>query len=113
MTPSDHLRMITRQSIRFDDEGLFGSLKGGCRYDGNDLEVVRMGIEEFAKPIGAAIAFLAGAIATGWAQSRIGTAGAGTIAEKPETAGVLIVMEAIPETMTILGFVVAAIIMLM
>jgi len=47
------------------------------------------------------------------AQSRIGTAGAGTIAEKPETAGVLIIMEAIPETMTILGFVVAAIIMLM
>lgn len=93
--------------------GLSESLKGGCRYHGNDLEVVRMGMEEWAKPIGAAIAFLAGAIATGWAQSRIGTAGAGTIAEKPETAGVLIVMEAIPETMTILGFVVAAIIMLL
>jgi V/A-type H+-transporting ATPase subunit K len=72
-----------------------------------------MGMEEWAKPIGAALAFFGGAIATGWAQSRIGTAGAGTLAEKPETAGVLIIMEAIPETMTILGFVVAAIIILM
>jgi V/A-type H+-transporting ATPase subunit K len=70
-------------------------------------------MDEWAKPIGAAIAFFGAAIATGWAQSRIGTAGAGTIAEKPETAGVLIIMEAIPETMTILGFVVAAIILLM
>jgi V/A-type H+-transporting ATPase subunit K len=77
------------------------------------LEVVRMGMEEWAKPIGAAVAFFGSAIATGWAQSRIGAAGAGTIAEKPEMAGVIIVLEAIPETMTILGFVVAAIIVLM
>lgn len=70
-------------------------------------------MEEWAKPIGAAIAFFGSAVATGWAQSRIGSAGAGTLAEKPETAGVLIIMEAIPETMTILGFVVAAIIVLM
>ncbi len=45
-------------------------------------------------PIGAAIAFAAGAIATGWAQSRIGAAGAGAIAEKPETAGSIIIIEA-------------------
>ncbi len=77
----------------------------------NDLEVVCMA-DEWAKPIGAALAFFAGAIATGWAQSRIGAAGAGTIAEKPEMAGIIIVIEAIPETMTILGFVIAAIIML-
>jgi F0F1-type ATP synthase membrane subunit c/vacuolar-type H+-ATPase subunit K len=32
-------------------------------------------------PIGAGIAFFGGAIATGWAQSRIGAAGAGTVAE--------------------------------
>ncbi|MFZ1898240.1 ATPase [Methanoregula sp.] len=64
-------------------------------------------------PIGAAIAFAAGAIGTGWAQSRIGAAGAGTIAEKPETAGIIIVLEAIPETLVILGFVVASMIILM
>ena len=64
-------------------------------------------------PVGAAIAFAAGAFATGWAQSRIGTAGAGSIAEKPETAGSIIIIEAIPETLVILGFVIAAMIILM
>jgi V/A-type H+/Na+-transporting ATPase subunit K len=64
-------------------------------------------------PIGAAVAFAAGAIATGYAQSKIGSAGAGTIAEKPETAGSIIVLEAIPETLVILGFVVAAMIIIM
>jgi V/A-type H+-transporting ATPase subunit K len=64
-------------------------------------------------PIGAAIAFAGGAIATGWAQSRIGAAGAATIAEKPESTGSIIVLEAIPETMVILGFVVASMIVIM
>ena len=105
--------MILKQDIRFYDDGtLFGSLNGGGRYHENDGEVVCM-VDEWAKPIGAALAFFAGAIATGWAQSRIGSAGAGTIAEKPETAGIMIILEAIPETMTILGFVIAAIIMLL
>lgn len=48
------------------------------------------------------------AIATGMAQSRIGAAGMGAIVEKPETTGTAIIMLAIPETMVILGFVVAA-----
>ncbi|MDI6785458.1 MAG: ATPase [bacterium] len=50
------------------------------------------------------------AIATGIAQSKIGAAGAGAIVEKPELSGTIIVLIAIPETMVILGFVVAAII---
>jgi len=62
-------------------------------------------------PIGAAIAFGAGAIGTGVAQARIGAAGAGTIAERPEMTGSVIILEAIPETMVILGFVVAAVIL--
>ena len=53
------------------------------------------------------------ALATAWAQSRIGAAGAGTLAEKPELTGAIIIMVAIPETMVILGFVVAAMILLM
>ncbi|KQC09433.1 MAG: ATPase [Methanoregulaceae archaeon] len=65
------------------------------------------------KPIGAAIAFAAGAIGTAWAQSRIGSAGAGTIAEKPETSSSIIILEAIPETLVILGFVVASMIIIM
>ncbi len=52
------------------------------------------------------------AIATAMAQSKIGSAGAGTIAEKPETGGTIIILEAIPETMVILGFVVAVMLIL-
>jgi V/A-type H+/Na+-transporting ATPase subunit K len=59
--------------------------------------------------IAAALAVGACAIGTGLAQSRIGSAGAGTIAEKPETSGSIILLLAIPETMVILGFVVAII----
>ena len=55
----------------------------------------------------AAVAVGLCALGTGLAQSRIGAAGAGTIAEKPEAAGTIILLLAIPETMVILGFVVA------
>ncbi|MBE0500922.1 MAG: ATPase [Desulfuromonadales bacterium] len=61
----------------------------------------------------AALAIGLPALATAWAQSRIGAAGAGTLAEKPELTGTIIVLIAIPETMVILGFVVAAMILLM
>jgi V/A-type H+-transporting ATPase subunit K len=70
-------------------------------------------VENWAVPIVAGIAFFGVAIACGWAQSRIGAAGAGTVAEKPETAGVIIILEALPETLVILGFVVATLIILM
>lgn len=59
------------------------------------------------------MAVLAGAIGTAWAQSRIGPAVAGTIAENPELVGPAIIMLAIPETLVILGFVVAAMIIFM
>ncbi|MDO8873036.1 MAG: ATPase [Methanoregula sp.] len=64
-------------------------------------------------PIGVGIAFGLGALGTGYAQSKIGSAGAGTIAERPETFGLMVVLVAIPETMVILGFVVAAMMMIM
>ncbi|HBG47307.1 MAG TPA: ATPase [Deltaproteobacteria bacterium] len=57
--------------------------------------------------IAAAIAIGLPALATGLAQSRIGAAGAGTVAEKPELAGIVIILIAIPETMVLLGFVMA------
>ena len=62
--------------------------------------------------IAAAIAVGVSAIATAWVQSRIGSAGAGALAEKPEVRGSIIVMLAIPETLVILGFVVAVLILL-
>ncbi|MBI5468196.1 MAG: ATPase [Deltaproteobacteria bacterium] len=57
--------------------------------------------------LAAAIAIGLPALATAWAQSKIGAAGAGTMAEKPELAGIIIILVAIPETMVLLGFVVA------
>jgi V/A-type H+-transporting ATPase subunit K len=61
--------------------------------------------------IAAALAVGLCALATGLAQSRIGAAGCGTLAEKPETAGTIILLVAIPETMVILGFVVAVVLL--
>ncbi|MFN3395238.1 MAG: ATPase [Thermodesulfovibrionales bacterium] len=60
----------------------------------------------------AALAIGLTAVATAWAQSRIGSAGAGTLAEKPDLSGTIIILVAIPETMVILGFVVATMILL-
>ncbi len=68
---------------------------------------------EMGVAIGAAIAISVCAISTAWAQSRIGAAGAGTIAENPELTGSVIILEAIPETMVILGFVIAAMILIL
>ncbi len=65
------------------------------------------------KYIAASLAVGLCAIATSIAQGRIGAAGMGAIVEKPETTGVVIIMLAIPETMVILGFVVAAMIIIL
>ncbi len=58
--------------------------------------------------IGAALAVGLSALATGFAQARIGAAARGMIAEKPELTGRAILLVAIPETLVILGFAVAA-----
>lgn len=67
-------------------------------------------MEVLYKALGAALAVGFGVMGTAFAQARIGSAGAGTIAEKPETAGMIIALEALPELMVVLGFVVAAMI---
>ena len=63
-------------------------------------------------PLSAALVMSAAAIATAWAQSRIGAAGAAALAEKPEISTTVVIMIAIPETVAILGFVVAMMIIL-
>lgn len=68
-------------------------------------------MEEVLIAFAAALAIGLSALATGWAQSKIGPAGAGALAEKPELSGIVIVLLAIPETMVILGFVVAIMIL--
>jgi V/A-type H+-transporting ATPase subunit K len=62
--------------------------------------------------LAAALAVGIPALATAWAQSRIGPAAAASLAEKPELSTTAIILLAIPETMVILGFVVAVLIML-
>ena len=59
----------------------------------------------------AALAVAIPALATAWAQSRIGPAIAASMAEKPELSTTAVLMIAIPETMVILGFVVAVLIL--
>ncbi|NLG97668.1 MAG: ATPase [Chloroflexi bacterium] len=63
--------------------------------------------------VGAGLAVGLAAIGTGIAQSRIGAAGMGLIAEKPNMLGTVILLIAIPETMVILGFAVAAMVLLL
>jgi len=57
--------------------------------------------------LGAAIAIGLGAIGTGIAQSRIGGAAAGVVAERPEMFGTMLIFLVIPETLVIFGFVIA------
>ncbi|HEY7684987.1 MAG TPA: hypothetical protein VH833_02655 [Gemmatimonadales bacterium] len=59
----------------------------------------------------AALAVAIPALATAWAQSRIGPAIAASMAEKPELSTIAVLLIAIPETMVILGFVVAVVIL--
>lgn len=69
-------------------------------------------MEAFWVTMSAAIAVAIPALATAWAQSRIGPAAAASVAEKPELSTTAIILIAIPETMAILGFVVAVMILL-
>lgn len=63
--------------------------------------------------VGAGLAIGLAAIGTGMAQARIGAAGLGVLAEKPNMLGIVILLIALPETMVILGFAVAAMVLLL
>ncbi|MFP3853951.1 MAG: ATPase [Anaerolineales bacterium] len=65
------------------------------------------------RAIGAALAIGVSALATALAQSRIGSAGMGALAENEDLAGIIILLVAIPETMVVLGFAAAAMILLL
>jgi len=65
------------------------------------------GIRAAGLAIGAGLAILGGALGTGRAQAAIGAGGTGTIAEKPELFGNVLVLVAIPETIVVFGFVIA------
>jgi V/A-type H+-transporting ATPase subunit K len=62
--------------------------------------------------IGAGVAIAGGAMGTGMAQSGIGSAGIGLIAEKPNQIGIALLFLVLPETLVIFGFVIAILVML-
>jgi len=62
--------------------------------------------------LAAGIAIAGGLIGTGMAQSGIGAAGMGIIAEKPEKFGQVLFFFVIPETLWIIGFVLGIILLL-
>lgn len=69
-------------------------------------------MDQFWLYLPAAIAIAIPAICTAWAQSRIGPAVSGMLTEKPELSAIAVLLVAIPETMVILGFVVAVLMIL-
>lgn len=61
-----------------------------------------------AKYLAAGLSISITALATAWAQATIGASAMGVIAEKPEESGKLLIYIALPETLVVLGLIVAA-----
>ncbi len=57
--------------------------------------------------IGVGLAIGLSALGTGWAQSRIGAAAVGAVAEKPSMFGTGLIFLLLPETLVIFGFLLA------
>jgi len=57
--------------------------------------------------LGAGLSIGIGALATGMAQASIGSSGMGVLAEKPEEFTKVLICLALPETLVILAFVIA------
>lgn len=60
--------------------------------------------------IGAGLAIAVTALATAWAQAKIGAAGVGALAEDDSLFGNVLILTVIPETMVIFGLVVALVV---
>ena len=58
-----------------------------------------------AKALAAGLAMAVSALAAAYAQAKIGSAAAGTLAERPEVAIWVITLQALPEVIVLLGFV--------
>lgn len=70
-------------------------------------EGIGNGLKALGLSIGAGIAVAGAGLATGRAQAGVGAGGTGAIAEKPELFANVLILFAIPETIVILGFVIA------
>jgi V/A-type H+/Na+-transporting ATPase subunit K len=73
--------------------------------EGETVQAVTMA--DAVKTLAAALAMGISALAAGWAQARIGSAGQGTLAERPEERVFVLTLTALPEVIVLLGFVMA------
>ena len=75
-----------------------------------EVEVVGEWQSYVAKAFAAGLAIGVSALSAGYAMAKIGSAGAGTLAERPEAAIYVIVLQALAELIVLLGFVAAILI---
>lgn len=88
---------------------LFGVLLIPATAMAAEAEAAAATMPDAVKTIGAALAMGLSALGAGWAQARIGSAGQGTLAERPEERVFVLVLTALPEVIALLGFVMAII----
>ena len=79
----------------------------GFAQEGEAAAAAANGIGNGLLGIGAGLAIGLAAIGVGIAQAAIGSAGAGTLAERPQAFGQILIYLVIPETLIIFGFVIA------
>lgn len=72
-----------------------------------EAEAVGRSVGDGLIALGAGLAIGIGAVGVGLAQASIGSAGAGTLAERPEAFGQILIYLVIPETIIIFAFVIA------
>ncbi len=82
---------------------------GQAAEGGEALANANVSIGAGFKTFGAAMAMGLSAIGAGWAQAKIGSAGQGTLAERPEERVFVLTLTALPEVIALLGFVMAII----
>ena len=96
---------------------LLGLLAGGSALAQPEADVEVLHASEAAAPptwqeaikmFAAALTLGMAAFATAMTQARIGAAGVGALAENPKLFGNLLIFLVVPETIVILGFVIAA-----
>ena len=107
------LRVVAGVAIMLGTLAAVPALAAGNPHDDGIEEAVEQSspMSKGLIMLGAALELGIPAIATGMAQARIGAAGIGAIAENPKRLGAVIMLIAIPETVAILGFVIAYLIL--
>ena len=86
---------------------LFALAALGFAQEAEEVAVVGRTVGDGLIAIGAGLAIGIGAVGVGLAQAAIGSAGAGTLAERPQAFGQILIYLVIPETLIIFAFVIA------